>query len=176
MRTQVQDNKLLATPLPHGDVHRKVAWRILPFLFIAYVLCNIDRSNVAIAHLEFSAEIGLSAAQYGLGASLFFIGYIVFEVPSNMLLERFGARFTLTRIMVLWGLVTAGFMFIHSPTSFYIGRILLGIAEAGFLPGMILYLSYWFPASRRARITSLFTLGIPVAGMIGSPLSSFLMV
>lgn len=176
MRTQVQVNKLLTTPIPHCDVHRKVAWRILPFLFIAYVLCNIDRSNVAIAHLEFSTEIGLSAAQYGLGASLFFIGYIFFEVPSNMMLERFGARFTLTRIMVLWGLVTAGFMFIHSPMTFYIGRILLGIAEAGFLPGMILYLSYWFPASRRARITSLFTLGIPVAGMIGSPLSSFLML
>ncbi|MBF8746981.1 MFS transporter [Pseudomonas monteilii] len=176
MRTQVQDSKILSTPLCHSEVQRKVAWRILPFLFIAYVLCNIDRSNVAIAHLELSADIGLSAAQYGLGASLFFIGYILFEVPSNMMLERFGARFTLTRIMVLWGLVTAGFMFIHSPTSFYIGRILLGIAEAGFLPGMILYLSYWFPASRRARITSLFTLGIPVAGMIGSPLSSFLMV
>ncbi|WP_341957979.1 MFS transporter [Pseudomonas sp. RC10] len=154
----------------------RIAWRILPFLFICYVLCNIDRSNVAIAHLEFSAEIGLSAAQYGLGASLFFIGYILFEVPSNMMLERFGARFTLTRIMVLWGLVTAGFMLVQSVGGFYLARILLGIAEAGFLPGMILYLSYWFPASRRGRITSWFTLGIPVAGVIGSPLSSFLMV
>ncbi|MBK5000232.1 MFS transporter [Pseudomonas sp. S31] len=157
------------------DVLKKVAWRILPFLFISYVLCNIDRSNVAIAHLQFSAEIGLSAAQYGLGASLFFIGYILFEVPSNMMLERFGARVTLTRIMVLWGLVTAGFMLVQSVGAFYLARILLGIAEAGFLPGMILYLSYWFPASRRGRITSWFTLGIPVAGVIGSPLSGFLM-
>ncbi len=157
------------------DVLKKVAWRILPFLFISYVLCNIDRSNVAIAHLQFSAEIGLSAAQYGLGASLFFIGYILFEVPSNMMLERYGARITLTRIMVLWGLVTAGFMLVQSVGAFYVARVLLGIAEAGFLPGMILYLSYWFPASRRGRITSWFTLGIPVAGVIGSPLSGFLM-
>lgn len=175
MRTHITPANT-ASAVPGQDaVYRSVAWRILPFLFICYVLCNIDRSNVAIAHLQFSAEIGLTAAQYGLGASLFFIGYILFEVPSNMMLERYGARLTLTRIMVLWGLVTAGFMLIDSVGTFYVARILLGIAEAGFLPGMILYLSYWFPASRRARITSLFTLGIPVAGMIGSPLSSFLM-
>ncbi|UFH51207.1 MFS transporter [Pseudomonas sp. KNUC1026] len=142
-----------ATPSQSAVLDR-VAWRILPFLFICYVLCNIDRSNVAIAHLEFSAEIGLSAAQYGLGASLFFIGYILFEVPSNLMLERFGARITLTRIMVLWGLVTAGFMLVSSVEGFYLARILLGIAEAGFLPGMILYLSYWFPAARRGRITA----------------------
>lgn len=176
MRANVH-NSVAASAIPSQEaVLRRVAWRILPFLFICYVLCNIDRSNVAIAHLEFSAEIGLSAAQYGLGASLFFIGYILFEVPSNMMLERFGARITLTRIMVLWGLVTAGFMLVRSVEGFYIARILLGIAEAGFLPGMILYLSYWFPSSRRGRITSWFTLGIPVAGVIGSPLSSYLMI
>lgn len=175
MRTEL--HSAVAQPDRSGTeaVLNRVAWRILPFLFICYVLCNIDRSNVAIAHLEFSSEIGLSAAQYGFGASLFFIGYILFEVPSNMMLERFGARVTLTRIMVLWGLVTAGFMLVQNAGGFYLARVLLGIAEAGFLPGMILYLSYWFPASRRGRITAWFTLGIPVAGVIGSPLSSFLM-
>ncbi|MFJ5298702.1 MFS transporter [Pseudomonas sp. NPDC088368] len=176
MRTDLHRSVVEPAVSSSDALLNRIAWRILPFLFICYVLCNIDRSNVAIAHLEFSAEIGLSAAQYGLGASLFFIGYILFEVPSNMMLERFGARFTLTRIMVLWGLVTAGFMLVQSVGGFYLARILLGIAEAGFLPGMILYLSYWFPASRRGRITSWFTLGIPVAGVIGSPLSSFLMV
>lgn len=176
MRANVHTQLAGSAAPTQGAVLNRVAWRILPFLFICYVLCNIDRSNVAIAHLEFSAEIGLSAAQYGLGASLFFIGYILFEVPSNLMLERFGARITLTRIMVLWGLVTAGFMLVSSVEGFYLARVLLGIAEAGFLPGMILYLSYWFPAARRGRITAWFTLGIPVAGVIGSPLSSYLMV
>ena len=176
MRADMHRSALQPAVSSSDALLNRIAWRILPFLFICYVLCNIDRSNVAIAHLEFSAEIGLSAAQYGFGASLFFIGYILFEVPSNMMLERFGARVTLTRIMVLWGLVTVGFMLVQSVGGFYLARILLGIAEAGFLPGMILYLSYWFPASRRGRITSWFTLGIPIAGVIGSPLSSFLMV
>jgi len=157
------------------QVYRKVAFKILPLIVIAYIIAYIDRVNVGFAKLQFVQDLGFSEAVYGLGAGLFFIGYLLFEVPSNLLLERIGARATLARIMILWGLISAGMAFISTPMQFYVMRFLLGVAEAGFFPGVILYLSYWFPSSRRARITALFTMGGAVAGIIGSPLSGWLL-
>lgn len=162
----------LALPTLNENVlYRKITWRLIPFLLLAYVVCYIDRSNVSFAYLRFKDDVGLSDAAYGLGAGIFYLGYVLFEVPSNMLLEKLGARATLMRIMVLWGLVSAATAFVSSPEQFYLARILLGVAEAGFFPGLILYLTYWFPASRRASVTSLLMVSLCVAGMIGGPLS-----
>lgn len=121
--------------------YRKLNLRLLPFLFICYVLAFIDRVNISFAHLEFTKDVGLSEAAYGVGVGLFFVGYVLFEVPSNLLLQRFGARLTLARIMVLWGTISTCMMFVQTPMQFYIARIALGIAEAGFFPGIILYLT-----------------------------------
>lgn len=155
--------------------YRKLSLRILPFLFICYVLGFIDRVNISFAHLEFSADIGLSEAAYGFGVGLFFVGYILFEVPSNLCLQRFGARVTISRIMILWGLISTCMMFVQTPMQFYVARIALGCAEAGFLPGVILYLTYWYPSGRRARVTSRFILGIAAAGTIGGIVSGWIM-
>ncbi|WP_244132624.1 MFS transporter [Burkholderia sp. BCC0397] len=154
---------------------RKIALRLIPFLLLAYVLCYIDRSNVSFAYLRFKADVGLTDASYGLGAGIFYLGYVIFEVPSNMLLEKLGARAALLRIMVVWGIVSASTAFVSTPTQFYIVRILLGAAEAGFFPGLILYLSYWFPASRRAGATSMLMVSLCVAGIVGGPLSGGIM-
>lgn len=162
-----------------GDVsdrsYNKVSWRLVPFLLVCYVFNYIDRINIGIAQLQFKQDLGFSDAVYGLGAGLFFVGFLLFEVPSNLLLVRVGARKTLFRIMILWGLVSAGTMFVRTPAEFYTARLLLGAAEAGFFPGVILYLTYWYPTERRARITSRFLLALPIAGMVGSPVSGFLM-
>lgn len=159
----------------HGAVYRRVTLRIMPLLLLCYIVNYIDRVNIGIAKLQFSVDLGFSAAVFGLGAGLFFVGFLLFEVPSNLLLARIGARKTLLRIMVLWGVVSALTMFVQTPWQFYTLRVLLGVAEAGFFPGIILYLSYWYPASRRGRITSLFFVGVPIAGLIGSPLSGWIM-
>jgi D-galactonate transporter len=156
-------------------VYRRVTWRIMPLLLLCYVVNYIDRVNIGIAKLQFSVDLGFNAAVFGLGAGLFFIGFLLFEVPSNLLLARIGARKTLLRIMVLWGLVSVLTMFVQTPWQFYTLRVMLGVAEAGFFPGIILYLSYWYPASCRARITALFFVGVPLAGLIGSPLSGWIM-
>ena len=157
------------------NTYRKVALRIVPLTVVAYIIAYIDRVNVGFAKLQFMQDLGFSEAVYGLGAGLFFIGYMLFEIPSNLYLEKVGARLTLARIMILWGLISAGMAFVSSPVQFYVMRFLLGAAEAGFFPGIILYLSYWFPSERRARITSFFTMGGAVAGIIGSPLSGWLL-
>ena len=137
----------------HADRHTlaKVTRRLIPFLFTCYVLNFIDRTNVGFAKLHFQDSLGFSDAVYGLGVSLFFVGYLLFEVPSNLLLARFGARKTLSRIMVLWGLASIATILVTTPTQFYIGRFLLGLAEAGFVPGIVLYLSYWYDTRQRAR-------------------------
>lgn len=155
--------------------YQRVAWRVMPLLFLCYVFNYIDRVNIGIASLDFKRDLGISDAAYGFGAGLFFVGFVLFELPSNLILARVGARLTLLRIMVLWGLVSAGTMFVSSAPQFYGARLLLGAAEAGFFPGIILYLTYWFPASRRARVTSWFLLAIPIAGILGSPLSGWIM-
>ena len=156
-------------------VYRKVKWRLIPFLMACYVVAYLDRVNVGFAKLGMSDELGIGEAAYGLGAGIFFIGYFLFEIPSNMALHRFGARRWIARIMISWAVVSAACAFIGGPTSFYVLRFLLGVAEAGFFPGIILYVSYWFPSSRRGEIIALFMVAIPLAGILGGPLSGLIM-
>ncbi len=155
--------------------YAKVFWRIVPFLMLCYVVAYLDRVNVGFAKLQMSQDLGFSEAVFGLGAGIFFLGYFFFEVPSNLLLHKVGARVWIARIMITWGILSGCFMFVESATSFYILRFLLGVAEAGFYPGVILYLTYWYPAHRRARIIAVFMSAIPVAGIFGNPLSGWIM-
>ena len=158
------------------STYAKVTWRIIPLLFLCYVVAYLDRVNVGFAKLQMVNDLKFSDTVYGLGAGMFFVGYCLFEVPANLLLYRVGARKVLTRIMITWGAISALTMFVSTPTEFYVIRFLLGIAEAGFFPGMILYLTYWFPAERRGRIVSLFMTAVPVSGIVGGPLSGWIMV
>lgn len=155
--------------------YAKVFWRIVPLLMLCYVVAYLDRVNVGFAKLQMSQDLGFSETVFGLGAGLFFIGYFLFEVPSNILLHRMGARVWIARIMITWGLMSAAFAWVQTPATFYVMRFLLGIAEAGFYPGVILYLTYWYPAQRRAKIIALFMSAIPVAGIFGNPLSGWIM-
>jgi MFS transporter, ACS family, tartrate transporter len=155
-------------------VIRKVTVWLVPFLGLLYLINYLDRVNLGFAALTMNGDLGLSAAAYGLGAGLFFIGYFFFEVPSNIILHRVGARVWIARIMVTWGLVASATAFIQGEISFYVVRVLLGVAEAGFFPGIILYLTYWFPRAQRAKIVALFFLAVPLSSVIGSPLSTLL--
>ncbi|AUT46642.1 MFS transporter [Achromobacter sp. AONIH1] len=155
--------------------YRKVALRFIPFLMLCYVVAYLDRINIGIAKLNMLADLQFSEAAYGLGAGLFFIGYMVFEVPSNLIMHRVGARLWIARIMISWGILSGVMAFVTTPWQFYTVRFLLGVAEAGFYPGVILYLTYWFPNRRRAKMTAIFQAGIPVAGLIGNPLSGWIM-
>jgi MFS transporter, ACS family, tartrate transporter len=154
---------------------KKVAKRLLPFIFLLYIICLIDRVNLGFAALTMNHDLGLTPYIYGLGASIFFIGYFIFEVPSNLLLDRFGARVWITRIMISWGFASAGMAFVTGETSFLVMRFLLGLFEAGFFPGMILYLTFWFPSAYRARVIAAFMLAIPVTGVIGGPIATSLL-
>jgi len=156
-------------------LYRKVALRLIPLLLACYVVAYLDRVNVGFAKLQMIDQLGFSDTIYGLGAGMFFIGYFLFEVPSNMILHKMGARVWIGRIMISWGLISAAMMFVTTPMMFYVMRFLLGIAEAGFFPGIILYLTYWYPADRRARITAMFMTGIAIAGVIGGPVSGIIM-
>ena len=159
-----------------GDaVLRKVAWRLIPFLGILYFFAFLDRVNVGFAALTMNEDIGLSAAAYGFGAGIFFIGYVIFEVPSNVMLARVGARIWIARIMISWGLLSAAMALVEGPTSFYVLRFLLGVAEAGFFPGIIYFLSCWFPSAYRARILGAFLVAIPLSSVLGAPLSTQLL-
>lgn len=160
---------------PEDTAYRKVARRLLPFVFICYIFNYIDRLNVGFAHMGLRRDLGFTDAAFGLGVGMFFVGYLLFELPSTMLLERFGARKTLTRIMVLWGICSTSMMFMTTTTHFYVLRLLLGVAEAGFLPGIVLYLTYWYPAHLRGRATAFFTSSLPVAGIISGPVSGWIM-
>ncbi len=153
----------------------KITKRLLPFLLLMYVLAFLDRANVGFAKKAFQADTGLSDAVFAFGASIFFIGYSLFEVPSNLLMHKVGARAWMCRIMVTWGLLSAAMMYASDETSFYIFRFMLGVAEAGFFPGVILYLTYWFPAASRAKAMGLFYFGAPLAFIFGSPLSGLLL-
>jgi len=155
--------------------YRKVAWRLMPFILLCYVANYIDRTNIGIAQIHLRTDLGFTEDVYGIGVGLFFVGFILFEIPSNMLLQRIGARKTLLRIMVGWGVVSAATMFVRTPFEFYTARVLLGMAEAGFFPGVLLYLTYWFPSTRRTRMTALFFLGLPLSGIVGAPLSGWIM-
>lgn len=154
---------------------RTVGWRIVPFLCLLYVLNILDRANVGFARLAMQEDLGLSQATFDLGYGMFYVGYVLFEVPSNLLLRRVGARLWIARIMITWGLVSAATMFARDLWTFYALRILLGIAEAGFFPGIILYLSDWFPDRQRARMTAFFMLAIGLSNVLGNPASGWIM-
>src|SRR5947209_2668861 len=155
---------------------RTVSWRLLPFLFLLYVINLIDRTNIGIARLQMvDQENILDEEAYALGAGIFYVGYLLFEVPSNLILARTGARAWIARILVSWGLISAAMMFVTGPWSFAGLRVLLGVAEAGFFPGVIYYLGDWFPARLRARAVARFMLGGVVASMLGNPLSGLIL-
>jgi len=154
---------------------RKITRRLIPFLFLLYIVAWLDRVNVGFAALQMNSDLGFSSAAFGLGSGMFFIGYCLFEVPSNIVLERIGTRLWIARIMVSWGLVSVAMMFVRTPMTFYLLRFLLGVAEAGFFPGMIFYLSLWYPCAHRARAIAAFMTAIPVTGLIGGPLSGALL-
>lgn len=164
----------MASALEHR-VMRKVAFRIVPFIMLLYFIAYVDRVNIGFAALTMNQDLGFSPGVFGFGAGIFFWGYFLFEVPSNIILDKVGARLWIARVMITWGLVSAAMAFVWDSTSFYVLRFLLGAAEAGFFPGIILYLSYWFPAHRRAAITSLFMAAVPISVVLGSPLSSALL-
>jgi MFS family permease len=155
--------------------YRKVTWRLAPFLMLCYVVAYLDRVNVGFAKLQMTTDLGLSDAVYGFGAGIFFLGYFIFEVPSNVILHKVGARVWIARIMVSWGVISMLTMFVTTPTMFYVMRFLLGLAEAGFFPGIILYLTYWYPAHRRGRMTTLFMTAIALSGVIGGPVSGYIL-
>ena len=156
-----------------GDVEsrtlRKITWRIVPFIMVLYFIAYIDQVNIGFASLTMNKDLGFSSGVFGFGAGIFFIGYFLFEVPSNIVLEKVGARLWIARVMLTWGIISAVFAFIQGETSFYVLRFLLGAAEAGFFPGIILYLSYWFPARRRALVVSFFMAAAPISVVLGSP-------
>ncbi|CAH0310227.1 Putative tartrate transporter [Pseudomonas sp. Bi70] len=154
---------------------RRVAWRILPFLIVCYLIAIIDRGNIGMASLQMNDDLGLSARVFGFASSLFFFAYFLVEVPSNLAMQKFGARIWIARIMVTWGLISAGTAFVVGPYSLYVMRFLLGAAEAGFFPGVLLYLTYWLPSAYRARMVAIFMVAIPAANFIGSPLSGLLL-
>jgi MFS transporter, ACS family, tartrate transporter len=186
-----QESDRLVNPISPGDnsltdpvvlssdqsrtLYSRITWRLIPLLFICYIIAYIDRINVGFAKMQLQGVLGVDdrifGSVYGLGAGLFFIGYFLFEVPSNLILQRVGARIWIARIMIVWGIVSSLMMFIRGTTSFYLIRFLLGVAEAGFYPGVILYLTYWFPDKERAHTVALFATGTVIAGIVGSPVS-----
>jgi len=174
LNTTTYSDKLVERDIENA-AYAKVTWRLIPFLFLCYVFAYLDRVNVGFAKLQMLSDLKFSETIYGLGAGIFFIGYFLMEVPSNLALHRFGARKWIARIMISWGVISAAMIFVKTPTVFYILRFLLGVAEAGFFPGIILYLTYWYPASRRSKITALFMTGIPIAGVVGGPLSGWIL-
>jgi len=154
---------------------KRVTWRLLPFLLLLYIISWLDRVNVGFAKLQMNSDLGMSETAYGFGAGIFFLAYAACEIPSNLMLVRFGARRWIARIMITWGLISAGMMFVQGELSFYMMRLLLGAAEAGFLPGIVYYLSQWFPRPQRAKAVSWFMIGIPLSIVFGGPLSGWLL-
>ncbi|MGH7693646.1 MAG: MFS transporter [Gemmatimonadaceae bacterium] len=157
------------------ETMRRVSLRLMPFLFILYIFNFLDRTNVGLAALQMNSDLGFSSAAFGLGAGVFFIGYCLFEVPSNLLLLKVGARRWIARIMISWGIIAAGMMFVRTPMQFYVLRFLLGVAEAGFFPAVLFYLSRWYPAAMRARSLAWFMIAIPLSGAVGGPLGAWLL-
>lgn len=157
------------------DVIRKITWRLLPVLIFSYFIAILDRANVGVAALTMNQDLGLSTAAFGFAAGVFFVPYVLLELPSNLALERFGARWWIARIMLTWGLISAAHALVWSAESLYVLRAMLGAAEAGFFPGVVFYLTLWFPAAYRGRIMSMFMTGIPLALVLGTPLSTILL-
>ncbi|OMQ39376.1 MFS transporter [Pseudomonas putida] len=163
----------------HADLldatYRKITWRLLPYLFVSYVFAYLDRVNIGFAAVQMKADLNFSDAVYGLGAGMFFVGYFMCEIPSNLLMNKIGARLTIARIMICWGLVSCCTMLVTSSTSFYLVRLLLGIFEAGFAPGVLLYLTLWYPPARRAQMAAIFLSGAAIAGVVGAPISGWIL-
>src|ERR1700740_1337631 len=162
-------------PVSTNRLYSKVALRLLPLLFVCYITAYLDRINVGFAKLQMQSDLGLSDSVYGFASGIFFFGYLLFEVPSNLLLENIGARLWIARIMITWGIISGATLFVNSAASFYAVRFLLGFAEAGFFPGIILYLTYWFPSTWRAQIVAWFMTAVAVTGVIGNPLSGWIL-
>ena len=156
-------------------VLRKITLRIVPFVMLLYFVAFIDRVNIGFAALTMNKDLGFSPTVFGFGAGIFFLGYFLFEVPSNLILDKVGARIWIARVMITWGLISGAMAFVTGTTSFYTLRFLLGAAEAGFFPGIILYLSFWFPARQRAAVTAIFMAAAPLSTVLGSPLSGALL-
>jgi len=156
-------------------VFSRITLRLIPLLFVCYLLNFIDRANIGFAQLQMKSSLGFSDAVYGLGATMFFVAYVIFEVPSNLLLKRIGARLTILRIMVLWGLASTATMFVQTPMQFYVVRFMLGVFEAGFFPGVVLYLTFWYPPERRARVLALFCTAQVAAAFVTSPVSGWIL-
>jgi MFS family permease len=174
-RTTTPSIQLVSDVSTEDDIFSKITWRLVPFLFLCYLAAYLDRVNVGFAKLQMQKELAFSETVYGLGAGIFFLGYVLFEVPSNIILHKVGARLWLARVMLTWAVISAVTAFVSTPTAFYVMRFLLGVAEAGFIPGVLLYLTYWFPASRRGRITALFLTAIPMASILGGPVSGWIL-
>jgi ACS family tartrate transporter-like MFS transporter len=176
---------LITTSRELGDAERdeslagrtiaKVGWRLLPFVLLLYIVAWLDRVNISIAALQMNKQLGFDSEVFGFGAGIFFVSYALFELPSNLILARVGARLWIARIMITWGVVSVAMLLVKGPTSFYVLRFLLGLAEAGFLPGIIYYLSNWYPSAARARAVSWFMLGIPLSAVIGGPLGGLIL-
>src|SRR6516162_1742686 len=156
-------------------VYGKIAWRIIPFLALLFLMSWMDRYNLGFAKLQMLKDLGFSEAVYGFGAGIVYLGYALFEIPSNLLLERIGARKTFARITILWGVTSIATVLVRTPIQFYVLRFLLGSFEAGLYPGAIVYLTYWFPAQRRAQMVSLFITSIPISTILGGPISGWIM-
>jgi ACS family tartrate transporter-like MFS transporter len=167
-------NESEATGLEKSAI-RRITLRLIPFMFVLYIIAYLDRVNVGFAALQMNAELQLSHAAFGFGSGIFFIGYFLFEIPSNLILHKIGARVWIARIMISWGVIASAMMFVTGPRSFYVLRFLLGFAEAGFFPGMVLYLTYWFPSRYLARNVALFMTATALAGVIGGPVSGALL-
>lgn len=159
----------------NASLYNKIAWRLMPILFVGYIIAYLDRVNVGFAKLQMMGDLKFSDSVYGLGAGIFFVGYFLFEVPSNIILHKMGARVWLCRVLVTWGIVSGCTALARSPWEFYTIRFLLGVAEAGFFPGMVLYLTYWFPSHRRAKMVAIMMAGNPVSGIIGGPISGYIL-
>ncbi|SOZ09782.1 MFS transporter [Cupriavidus taiwanensis] len=182
MKTKYAASPIGGEAMLHADsatfesrTYAKVVKRLIPFLMLCYLGAYLDRVNVGFAKLQMLSDLQFSETIYGLGAGIFFLGYFLFEVPSNVILHRVGAKRWLARIMLTWAVISACFAFVTTPTQFYVLRFLLGVAEAGFAPGVILYMTYWFPSERRAKALSMFFMAIPLAGIVGGPLSGWIM-
>ncbi|MGC5703282.1 MFS transporter [Pseudomonas sp. NFXW11] len=158
-----------------NDCYRTITWRLMPLLFVCYIFAHLDRINIGFAKLQMTQDLGFSDSVYGLGAGLFFVAYALFGVPSNLALERVGPRRWIALLMLVWGLLSSALMLVHSASGFYALRFLLGVAEAGFFPGILLLLNRWFPAGRRGQVTALFAIAVPMAGVIGGPLSGWIL-
>jgi MFS family permease len=161
--------------LTKSALYKRITWRLVPFLCLCYLAAYLDRINIGLAKLQMSIDLQFSDTVYGLGAGLFFIGYVALEIPSNLLLHKFGARLWISRIMITWGALSMCTLFVSTPTQFYVVRFLLGAAEAGFLPGVLLYLTQWYPPELRGKAVGLFLMGLPLASLIGNPLSGWIM-